>query len=274
MQIEIVDLSYLTVKHSKTISLPHRADFYHIFLFQDCKPIHIVDFNPIQINPFSLLFINKNNVHLFDKKAVYKGKLLIFTDDFFCKTESDRTFLQSSILFNDQVSVSNIRLEKSNKIFVDIFSLIENELKTEADNNQYDILKNLLHNLLLTSERLKRKQGFTEIKKGADLDYSVLFKKHLEQKFQELKSVAAYAELIRVSEKRLNQATAKVLGKTPKQMIDDRVLLEAKRLLIHTNQSIKEVGFALGFPDPAYFIKYFRRHISQTPLAFREKYLH
>jgi hypothetical protein len=74
-------------------------------------------------------------------------------------------------------------------------------------------------------------------------------------------------------EKRLGQATSKVLGKTPKELINDRTLLEAKRLLVHGNQSIKEIGFYLGFEEPTNFIKYFRKHTDKTPVEFRESYL-
>ena len=81
------------------------------------------------------------------------------------------------------------------------------------------------------------------------------------------------AKKINVSEKRLNQATSKVLDKSPKELIDDRILLESKRLLVHGNKSIKEIGFELGFEEPTNFIKYFRKHIGKTPMEFREKYL-
>ena len=70
----------------------------------------------------------------------------------------------------------------------------------------------------------------------------------------------------------MNQATSKVLGKSPKELIDDRILLEAKRLLVHGNKSIKEIGFELGFEEPTNFIKYFRKHIGKTPMEFREGY--
>ena len=76
-----------------------------------------------------------------------------------------------------------------------------------------------------------------------------------------------------VSEKRLTNATARTFGKSPKTIIDERVTLEAKRLLIHTNLSIKEVGYDLGFEEPTNFIKYFRKHNNKTPIEFRESYL-
>ena len=78
-----------------------------------------------------------------------------------------------------------------------------------------------------------------------------------------------YAAQLGVTEKRLAQATAQVLGKLPKQVIAERLTLEAKRLLAHTPASSKEVGFALGFDEPTNFSKYFRRQTGLTPNQFR-----
>jgi len=72
-----------------------------------------------------------------------------------------------------------------------------------------------------------------------------------------------------VSERKLNKSTQFVLGKSPKEIIDERVILEAKRLLAHTANSIKEVGFELGFDEPTNFIKFFKKHVEKTPIEFR-----
>src|SRR5690606_3766796 len=117
----------------------------------------------------------------------------------------------------------------------------------------------------------KRKQGFREIKKSADLEYVMLFRDILEYQYKEQKQVGYFAKQLSVTEKRLNQATKSVLGKTPKQVVDDRVMLEAKRLLAHTTESIKEIGYSLGFEEPTNFIKYFRKHHNCTPVEFREQ---
>ena len=273
LQIEVVPLLTLLSSNKKHLETPHRTDFYHIFLFENCNPTHFVDFNPIKIQPNSLLFIDKDRVHQFDQLTKYEGKVLIFTDNFFCTTDSDTKFLQSTILFNDLVDKPNIQIKEQFKTFINICNLIDEELKSANDSAKQNILKNHLHNYLLLADREKRKQDFSEIKKSIDLDYTLLFKDLLENNFAEIKTVSGYAEKINVSEKRLNQATSKVLGKSPKELIDDRILLEAKRLLVHGNKSIKEIGFDLGFEEPTNFIKYFRKHIKKTPMEFRKKYL-
>ena len=274
LQIEVVPLQTLTTVSKDHLVTPHRTNFFHIFLFENCQPTHFVDFEPIKIEPYSLLFIDKDRVHQFDQLLKYDGLVLIFTEDFFCTTETDTKFLRSSILFNDLADQPTIKLNKTDfEKYTNICKNITEELGLPADNSKHILLKNLLHNFLILAEREKRKQGFTELKKGADLDYTLLFRDLLETNYTKLKSVSDYAKIICISEKRLGQATTKVLGKSPKEIINDRILLEAKRLLVHTNLSIKEIGQELGFEDPAYFVRYFKKNTETTPVEFRETYL-
>jgi len=270
-EFEIVDIAKLYKEFKDTLTTTHRTGFYHIIWFQQGSPTHLVDFNPIKIKPNTLLFLNKDTVQRFDNKTKFEGKAILFTDSFFCKTETDTKFLQNSILFNDLFSVSQIQVKKQSKLFTGLLQQMMEELKNTKDNSQADILQNLLHNFLLHSERERRKQNFTEIKKGADLDYVMLFKDRLAIGYKSQKQVNYYAKEIIITEKRLNQATTKVLGKSPKQLIDDRIMLEAKRILAHTRESVKEIGYNLGFEEPTNFIKYFKKHSKFTPSEFREK---
>lgn len=270
-EFEILDLAKLYAENKATLTNTHRTNFYHIIWFQQGSPSHMVDFKPIKIEPNTLLFLNKDIVHRFDEHSEFEGKVVLFTDSFFCKTETDTKYLRNNILFNDLFSISQIQIGKQSKLFADLVQQMTNELQNSKDNYQADILQNLLHNFLLNAEREKRKQNFTEIKKGADLDYVMLFKDLLEAEYKSQKQVNYYAKQIIITEKRLNQATAKVLGKSPKEIVDDRVLLEAKRILAHTTESVKEIAYHLGFEEPTNFIKYFKKHASVTPTEFREK---
>lgn len=270
-EFEIVDIAKLYATFKDTLTTTHRTGFYHIIWFQQGNPTHLVDFNPIKIKPNTLLFLNKDTVQRFDDKSKFGGKAILFTDSFFCRTETDTKFLRNSILFNDLFAVSQIQVLKQSKIFADLLQLMTNELQNIKDNSQADILQNLLHNFLLHSERERRKQNFTEVKKDADLDYVILFKDLLETNYKNQKQVNYYAKELIITEKRLNQSTTKVLGKTPKEIIDQRIMLEAKRILAHTTESVKEIGYDLGFEEPTNFIKYFKKHSMLTPTEFREK---
>lgn len=271
LEIEVIPIAETVTNHQQIITNPHRAEFYHIFWTQKGAANYQIDFQTVTVKPNSFLFVNKDRVQSLDKSNKHDGKLLLFTDNFFAKHEADSKYLHSTILFNDLVDIPVISVKASQPL-QSIFTAIETELKEDIDTFHYDLLHNLLHNLLLLAERERRKQGFTEIVKGADLDYTVLFKDLLSVQFRSLKLVSGYASQMNVSEKRLTNATIKTLGKSPKTIIDERVLLETKRLLIHTNLSIKEIGYNLGFEEPTNFIKYFRKHTGKTPIEFRESY--
>jgi AraC-like DNA-binding protein len=105
------------------------------------------------------------------------------------------------------------------------------------------------------------------------MQYLAVFRQLLGKNFKERKPVSSYAKDMNITEKRLAQATLHTVGKTPKQLINERLILEAKRLLIHTQQTAKEVGYSLGFEEPTNFIKYFRKHAHCTPIQFKENNL-
>ncbi|SKC63302.1 AraC family transcriptional regulator [Ohtaekwangia koreensis] len=273
LELEIISIKDLYLKNRKLLTLPHRTDFYHIIWIETGSPTHLVDFNPVKVQKNSILFINKAQVHLFDSSEKYDGKVIIFTDRFFSKNQQDIDFLNSTILFNDLLERTPLKLDGVKHSLISLLELMGAEIAGKTHAVQGDILQNYLHNFLLLCDREKRRQGFKEIPKGADRDYSILFTSLVNEHFSSVKSVYEYAEMMHVSEKRLSRATARVLGKSPKDIISERVLLEIKRLLVYTNKSIKEIGFDMGFNEPTNFIKYFRVQTSQTPSEFRQTHL-
>lgn len=272
VEFEIIKISDLYNQHKSILTTPHRAEFYHIIWIQKGFAKHFVDFKPIELKENSVLFVPKDCVNFFDNYGDFDGKIILFTDNFFGVDFKNVQFLQSTILYNDLYEISKIQINEDNSEFYNIIRAMESELLITYDQSQPIILRNLLHNILLISERIKHLQGFNEIKPSADLDYLLLFKDLLEKNYKTIKSVSKFASDLSISEKRLNKATTLILDKTPKHIIDERVLLEAKRLLAHSNISIKEIAFDLGFEEPTNFIKYFRKHMEQTPSEFREKY--
>lgn len=272
-EFEILDVTFLYKHHRDLLIRPHRANFYHIIWFESGSGTHLVDFVPVTLKSNSLLFVGKNKVQRFDPQGKYKAKAILFTDQFFCKSDSDVKFLRNTVLFNDLFENNQMEITRNETEFGALISMMQAELERAKDHFQPDLLRNLLHNFMLLAERSKRNHTFTELKKGADLDYTLVFKDLLEVHFRSRKQVSYYARELSVTEKRLNKATSKILGATPKEMINDRVLLEAKRLLSHTDSSIKAIGFELGFEEPTNFIKYFRKHAHSTPIEFREQYI-
>lgn len=272
LEFEILDLPKILKSKREMMIVPHRAQFYHILWIEKGEGTHFVDFNPIKLEDNIAIFIPKSSVNIYDKKGVYNGKALVFTDNFFCKNIHDAQLLQSSILYSDLYTIAKIKVNPNNSELRVFLNVMETEFQRNHDSAQYGILHNMLHVFLLQAEREMRKQGFKELKPSANLDYLVLFKDLWEQKFCDEKSVNKYASELSISEKQLHKATTTLFEKTPKQIIDERILLEAKRLLVHSNQSIKEIAYELGYDEPTNFIKYFRKHVNATPSEFREQF--
>jgi hypothetical protein len=113
------------------------------------------------------LFINKAQVHLFDSSEKYDGKVILFTDRFFSKNQEDIDFLNSTILFNDLLERTPLKLDGVKSSLISLLELMGTEIVSKTNSVQRDILQNYLHNFLLLCDREKRRQGFKEIPKGA-----------------------------------------------------------------------------------------------------------
>jgi AraC-like DNA-binding protein len=97
------------------------------------------------------------------------------------------------------------------------------------------------------------------------------FKVLIEQQFKKQHHVQAYADQLFITAEMLGKIVKETVNKTPKQLIDDRLIIEAKRMLIWSNTSNKEIAFDLGFESDSYFNRYFKKHCHQTPLSFRQQ---
>lgn len=271
-EIELKPLRALHSSNKGLFTQPHRINFYDVVWFQKGSPVCIVDFKRIEIKPNSILFINKNQVHFYEDFGGCDGWVLLFTDTFFCKSPAETRFLNNTVLFNDLLSVPYFELNTDDDTLPNLFFSIQKELDRENDEAKYPILQNLLQVLLLQAERTYRKQGMVEIKRGADMEIVMLFRDLVDRHFAQQRSIHFYAVQLNITEKQLQRCTAQVLGKPPKEYINERLLLEAKRLLLHSQANTKEIAFDLGFDEPTNFIKYFKKYTQKTPIEFRETY--
>lgn len=272
IEFEVTSISKIIEKHKCLISISHRTEFYHIIWIQKGRPKHFIDFKPYVLKPDSILFIPKYCINAFDTVTNFEERIILFTDDFFCKNPNDITFLKSTLLFNNINGIINLSLNEKNKELKKLFELMENEYEKQNDFAHSDLLRNYLHNFLLIAEREISKAGLNELIPSTNAEYFLNFRDLLEENFKKHRTVRFYSDNINISEKRLYLATKNLLNKTPKQLIDERMLLEAKRFLINRSINVKEIAFELGFEELTYFIKFFRKHTKQTPVEFRKNY--
>jgi AraC-like DNA-binding protein len=131
---------------------------------------------------------------------------------------------------------------------------------------------NLLHLFLLESRRIFDQQNQALIETPAETPDSTIiqFKLLIEQNFQTQKNVSAYAEMLSMNPACLNEVSKKTTGITAGELIRNRVIDETKKMLFASGLSGKEIAFELGFDDPAYFSRFFRKYTGTTLKEFRE----
>lgn len=270
MEFEVLDIAEI-FKHKKAMMVKsHRAQFYHILFLEKAKGVHYVDFKPIPLEDHIILFIAANSVNKFDPDGLYQGSAILFTDNFFCKNKEDARALYASPLFADFYQFTFLRLHPKLSELTILRNAIQSEFVRGVDGFQSAILHNLLHVFLLHSERVLQQQGVEKLESSWQLEQVLQFKSLLDAEYMHVKAVKYYASRLNLSEKQLTKVTKKLLDKTPKQLIDERIVLEAKRILAHSQLSVKEIAYALGYEEPSNFVKYFKRHCKITPVAFRK----
>ena len=192
-----------------------------------------------------------------------------FNREFYCIIDHDAEVSCVGFLFGsaDHLFISlDKEAQQKLKLLSDIFV---QEFKT-SDNIQNDMLLMLLKRLIIVITRLARSE-YIPNKKLQDEKFHVIRKFNLlvEADYRKEHSVSYYAQRLNKSPKTLSNLFAIYNHKTPLQVIQERIIIEAKRLLYYTDQSVKQITFELGFEDAAYFSNFFKRHTSLSPLDFR-----
>ncbi|MGR3376017.1 helix-turn-helix domain-containing protein [Salipiger abyssi] len=110
---------------------------------------------------------------------------------------------------------------------------------------------------------------------AGDKDYALVcrFREAVEERFRITRTITDYASALGVTAHRLNQACRARAGKSPSDLLHERTIVEAKRFLIYMERSVAEIGYELGFDDPAYFSRYFTKRVGQTPGSYRKAML-
>ena len=153
-----------------------------------------------------------------------------------------------------------------------MFGFISDEIQ-KKDSYSHDIILNLLHLLLLESRRIfdeQYEQLENQSGEHTDTRSIIRFKSLIEDHFKDYKNVSAYADMLNMNPSCLNEVSKKATGITAGEMIRNKVIDEAKQLLYASDLSGKEIAFELGFDDPAYFSRFFKKYTGQTLKHFRD----
>lgn len=257
------------LKQHHFIRTPHKHDFYLTVLFTKGKGIHDVDFISYEVKPGSVFLMKPGQTHNWKLSKDIDGYVFFHSAEFY-----DLHF--NSYKINDYPFFSSLqnspflRIKKKGlKEIEKLFDTVLEEYKSERL-----LWKQKL--LLLISEiyiELSRQYAPTSLVRGSQIYLAKFqeFEKLVDEKYKYLKSPKEYAAFLNITERHLNRICKACINKTSTNVITDRVVLEAKRLLVNTSYSIGEIASGLGYFDNSYFTRLFKMKCRETPAVFRKR---
>lgn len=194
-----------------------------------------------------------------------------FNRDFYCIIDHDKEVSCAGFIFYGSNQQLFIKLDNTYQQKLNLLLQICIDEFEEQDNIQGEMLRMLLKRLIILITRLGKLQySNTEEGSPKELDIVRQFNLEVESHFKKLHQVQDYAALLNKSPKTLSNIFSKLDQKTPLQIIKERITIEAKRLMLYTDRSFKEIAFELGFDDPTGFSRFFKSQEGQSPTSFRK----
>ncbi len=275
-QFAMYDLQDYLLKHSEHASKAHIHSYYQIIWFKNGSGKHFVDFKEYEVNENSIFFIARDQVHYFDEKTEYEGILFHFNESFIIQKDSEVEFFLKCSLFNNPHQIPFCSISDDMVTTLNLYlKLMQQELATGNDHfGSEELLRLYLKSFLIQIQRRKNdieksnaKFPFHTDEKKMQLTRFINF---IDENYKKGLSVSQYAGLMNCSSRTLSDLTQNYLSKTPSQMIQERIVVEAQRMLLHSELNISQIADHLGFEDPSYFVKYFKRYLHLSPSDFKK----
>ena len=255
-----------------TVRATHRYDFQLLLLVTDGTPTQVVDFEPVQCAPGSILPLRPGQVHSFGADLDWEGWLVLFRPEFL-PTGSD---VPSDLAPGRMLE----RMPDHIVLDQEAFLVTRDAIVAMADDARSSARADIVHTLLryqlctliLRLDLLNGQQSAAGVQSSPSLKRFARFRELLEASFSGWHQVGPYAKALGCTQKSLNRASRDAIGLSAKDYIARRVILEAKRLLAHTDRPIYLVAEGLGFDEATNFSKFFRKHVGQAPAEFRTNY--
>jgi AraC family transcriptional activator of pobA len=268
----------------ETHESPHRHNFQEILWVRSGRGEHAIDGQPLPIQAQTFYLIAKGQVHQLITGIDLDGLVIRFTDAFlpnFLSQEMGhyQTVLFNNVTINHTLPVQPTALTNFERLLQQLLA----EFNSQKVNENQEILRHLLTVLLIKLGKVQRElmdnvqTACPEQRLGAQAETAVdqetqLFHQFtllLEQQFSQTHAVQVYAQMLNITPRHLSVITQRFVGRTAKHHIEDRLLLEAKRLLTFTNLSVKEIAHQLGYKDPSHFSKMFKKKTKTTPQMYK-----
>ncbi|MEO5999104.1 MAG: helix-turn-helix transcriptional regulator [Chitinophagaceae bacterium] len=265
--------SYLE-RHPKRLHNQHRHSFFHLVLFTRGAGTHSIDFTIFPVAPFQIYFMIPGQVHSWHFEGETDGYIVNFSDSIFRSFLLNSNYLESFSFFSgiSEDCVFQLPLDVHDKVI----RLFEDMIEQTTDDRENEIVMTrlLLMQLFVIIENARSINNKNEVLQHKQVLLKN-FRRLIEAHYREIKLPKKYADLLFVTPNYLNALSQELLGKTAGELIRDRVLLEAKRLLTNSSSfTVLEIATVLNFQDNSYFTRFFKKYTKVTPDEFRKQLVH
>ena len=266
-QIEVFDAN----RHFE-VHYPHRHDFFEVLFLQKGSGYHVIDNNKYEIKPPCVFFMSPGQAHKIELSSDIDGFIYIFTAEFYLLHHINRNrLLEFPFFFTIQhTNPPLVFSDEANRLF--LASLFEKGVTEVAKGEEasVDLIRSLLDLILVYCASLYP-QSEGQHNKGKGHLLVKRFYQLVEENYQKNLSVSDYAEMLNITSNHLTQVVKDCAGKTTNIILQEKQLLEIKRLLVYTQLGVSEIAHQLNFADQSYFTKFFKRATGLTPLRFRNE---
>ncbi len=252
---------------------PHRHQYYTVLVVKEGEGEHTIDFAAQPIGPRQVHFVAPGQVHQVKTPVRPLGAVITFTTDFLLLNNIPTSFISDINLF--RAFGDHPPLELLAEPFERVWGIVgQMEEQWSQQRPHRDRALGALLQLFLIHCYQHCQLPVADPVQDRQVGILRAFKQLVEGHFRQWHKVREYAEALHLHPRYLSQTIKSLTGDTPKSLIQDRLGLEAKRYLLHTELSIKEIAYRLGYEEPLHFSGFFKKQVGHSPSEFREMGTH
>lgn len=264
--LEVVELEVGSIGDGE-VREPHRHAYHELIWVREGSGRHLIDGEPVEFGPRTLTLIAKGQVHQFERAEGVRALVARFDDEWLAGSVADE--IGRRWLFTSRGCTSLGPPEDEAARFDALLELLRVELERPPGPESAELRRHLLSAALLWAQRWREAQLEEGGATGPDVELHRRFREALERDFTTSHDAGHYAGALGVTTGTLSRTLTRLTGMTTKQLILERVILEAVRLLRFSDLQVKEIADRLGFSDQFAFSKAFKRQRGEAPLDFR-----